>query len=113
MEELCKHYWLLSKVALPLSKFSTLGAQVTEFQSSLHSSLSFVQYSHRLGHYKTGELGWVDWKSMTGKCSLLYGLQVKDVKTFMSEDEKVSNLTLLGVQKHPHKNKSCWLLPVQ
>lgn len=49
MEELCKHCWLLSKVALPLSKFSTLGAQVTEFQSSLHSSLSFVQYSHRLG----------------------------------------------------------------
>lgn len=74
VEELC---WLLSKVALPLSKFFTLGAQVTEFQSSLHSSLSLVQYSHSLGHYKTGELGWADWKSMTDKCSLLYGFKWK------------------------------------
>ncbi|KAI1238236.1 hypothetical protein IHE44_0012954 [Lamprotornis superbus] len=64
--------------------------------------LKFDVIQHSLDHYKTGEVGWANWKSTTDKCSLLCGLQVKDVKTFMPEDEKVS---LLGVQKHPHKNE--------
>lgn len=82
-----------------------------EFQSSSHSSLSLMQYSHSSGYYKTDEVGCANWKSTTDKCSLLCGLQVKDGNTVMPEDDKVSNLTLLGVQKHPHK--SCCLLSVQ
>lgn len=57
-----------------------------------------MECGHGLGHYKPAEVNGAGWKSMTDTCSLLYGLQVKVVKTFMPEDKKVSNVTLVYVQ---------------